>query len=294
MKNRFDHKRPFWGHACEQGVGTWSRRAKQAVTVAAFGAALLGATLAGPSLAQAQSTSDESTSADTYFDPLEPFNRTMYGVNYVADHVFLRPIAYAYRDGVPDVIRSKVTNTLRNLKSPIVLANDLLQGEWDRAGDTSMRFLINSTVGVLGIFDVATEWGYPYHQEDFGQTLAVAGIGDGPYLVLPLLGPSNSRDAVGTAVDWFFDPLRLYGAAQNPNWEPETSWTRTGVSAVNTSANYLESLEELERSSIDTYATMRSAYGQIRRRQIANTTDTEPAPSVSGASFDFNDSAMAN
>jgi phospholipid-binding lipoprotein MlaA len=283
MKNRADHKRRSWG-----------RRAKQALAVATVGTAVLSASVAGSSPAQAQAAQAESASTSWAFDPLEPLNRTVHGVNYVADHVFLRPIAYAYRDGVPDVIRSKVTNTLRNLKSPIVLANDLLQGEWHRAGDTTMRFLINSTVGVLGIFDVATEWGYPYHQEDFGQTLAVAGIGDGPYLVLPLLGPSNSRDAVGVAVDWFFDPLRLYGATQNPNWEPEVTLTRTGLTAVDTTSHYLDTLEELERSSIDTYATMRSAYGQIRQRQIQNISGAEAAPSVSGAAFDFDDSAQAN
>jgi phospholipid-binding lipoprotein MlaA len=144
---------------------------------------------------------------------------------------------------------------------------------------------------VLGIFDVATDWGYPYHQEDFGQTLAVAGVGEGPYLVLPLVGPSNARDAVGLAVDWFFDPVRLYGATQNPNWEPEFTWTRTGMTAVDTSAAYLDSLEELERSSIDTYAAMRSAYGQLRQRQIQNMTADEASASVSGASFDFEDTA---
>jgi phospholipid-binding lipoprotein MlaA len=287
MKNRaLGESRHSEQDSCQQGHFV-TRVMKKGLAAAVIG----GALLASPALVSAPAQAAESAAESSAFDPLEPLNRTVYGVNYVADHVFLRPIAYAYRDGVPLVIRSKVTNTLRNLKAPVVLANDLLQGEWNRAEDTSMRFLINTTFGVLGIFDVATDWGYPYHQEDFGQTLAVAGVGEGPYLVLPLVGPSNARDAVGLAVDWFFDPVRLYGATQNPNWEPEFTWTRTGMTAVDTSAAYLDSLEELERSSIDTYAAMRSAYGQLRQRQIQNMTADEASASVSGASFDFEDTA---
>lgn len=289
MKNRALGERHRSGQASRLQGGSVARRIKQAVAAAVIGGALLASPAAMTSTAQAA----DATAENSAFDPLEPLNRTMHGVNYVAGHVFLRPIAYAYRDGVPLVIRSKVTNALRNLKAPVVLANDLLQGEWSRAEDTSMRFLINSTFGVLGIFDVATDWGYPYHQEDFGQTLAVAGVGEGPYLVLPLLGPSNARDAVGTAVDWFFDPVRMYGATQNPNWEPEFSWSRTGTSAVDGTAAYLDSLEELERSSIDTYAAMRSAYGQLRARQVQNMTADEASAGVSGAAFDFEDTAQS-
>src|SRR5690606_17780478 len=114
--------------------------------------------------------------------------------NDMVDTLVLQPAAATYRFIVPEPVQDGIRNVLRNLNGPVILANDLLQGEFDRAGDTAMRFLINSTIGLAGIFDVASDWGYEYHDEDFGQTLASWGVGEGFYLVLPLLGPSNLRD----------------------------------------------------------------------------------------------------
>ncbi len=223
-------------------------------------------------------------------DPLEPFNRAIYGVNWYLDHVLVRPLAYAYRAGVPDPARDGVRNALRNLKSPIVLLNDSLQGEWDRAGNTAMRFLINSTIGVLGLIDVADGMGYPYHDEDFGQTLAVHGAGSGPYLVLPLLGPSNLRDGVGVAVDWALDPFRVYAATQNPSWDPEAGYVRLGMTALTTRTDMLDAIDEIERSSLDTYAALRTTYAQWRAVAIRNAEAGGSADSgVDGSAFDFKD-----
>jgi phospholipid-binding lipoprotein MlaA len=231
---------------------------------------------------------DAAVEAGAVSDPLEPFNRVIYGFNWYLDHLWIRPIAYAYRDGVPEPAREGVRNVLRNLKSPIVLFNDALQGEWERAETTGMRFLINTTVGVLGLFDVAATMGYPYHDEDFGQTLAVHGTESGPYLMLPLLGPSNFRDGAGLAVDWALDPFRWYGATQNPNWHPEAEYTRTGLRVLDARTALLDPLEELETSSIDDYAALRTMYAQIRAAAIRNARPGQTsAAQVKGDAFDF-------
>ncbi len=162
-------------------------------------------------------------------DPLEPTNRVIYQVNDAIDTVILRPVALAYRTLVPDIGRAGVRNVLDNLQSPVVLANDMLQGKPKRAGDTFMRLIINSTMGFGGVFDPATGMGYPSHASDFGMTLAVWGVGEGPYVYLPLFGPSNPRDAVGRGVDIAADPFNWI----SPNVVPETfGYTRTGVNAV--------------------------------------------------------------
>lgn len=225
-------------------------------------------------------------------DPLEIFNRTIYGFNWYVDHVFLRPVALAYRAGVPDPARQGVRNVLRNLKAPIVLFNDSLQGNWDRAETTAMRFVINTTVGLLGLIDVAEDMGYPYHSEDFGQTMAVHGVGTGPYLMLPLIGPSNLRDGVGFAVDWALDPFRIYAATENPEWHPEATYVRTGLTVVDTREALLDPLEEIEASSIDTYAALRAMYAQRRAAAIRNAADggeQETGGAVDGSAFDFED-----
>ncbi len=132
-------------------------------------------------------------------DPLEPLNRAIFSFNLTLDKAILRPIATVYNAALPDPVRDGVRNFLNNLRTPIILANDVLRGEIGRAGDTVGRFLLNSTLGVGGLFDIASELGFDFHNEDFGQTLAVWGIGEGPYLMLPIFGPSNPRDAVGLA-----------------------------------------------------------------------------------------------
>lgn len=200
-------------------------------------------------------------------DPLEPMNRYFFEVNYALDELFLKPIAGWYYIALPNPAQDGVRNFLRNLSSPVVLANDLFQGETGRAGDTFMRFIINSTLGIGGLIDVAEDMGFPYHSEDFGQTLAVAGVDEGPYLVLPLLGPSNPRDVTGRVVDVFLDPLTYIARANDLE---NLLYVRSGVTAVDTRARNLKTLDEIREGSLDYYATIRSLYRQQRNDAIRN------------------------
>ena len=175
-------------------------------------ALLAAATLAGCATAPDPTDPDAVADFKAANDPLEPLNRAVYEINDGIDVVILRPLALAYRAVVPNPARQGVRNLLDNLASPVVLANDMMQGKPKRAGDTFMRLVINSTLGVAGLFDVATGLGYPQHSADFGMTLAVWGLVDeGAYLMLPLFGPSNPRDAVGRGADMALDPFTWIG-----------------------------------------------------------------------------------
>lgn len=202
-------------------------------------------------------------------DPLEPFNRAMFELNRGLDTLILRPAATLYRGFVPPPIQDIVNNFLNNLKAPVVLLNDVLQGEGDRAMNTLSRFAINTTVGVLGFGDPATELGYPAHKEDFGQTLATWGVDGGPYLVLPILGPSNPRDAVGKVVDTLTDPIWHYAQNTDKEYIPNE---RLAAEIVNFRARNLEAIDDLERTSLDYYAAVRSLYRQVRDDEIRNGT----------------------
>src|SRR4051812_30846411 len=142
-------------------------------------------------------------------DPFEPTNRYFFEVNRFLDEFVLKPTATWYQAALPQPVQDSVQRFLANLRQPWTAINDFLQGNWPRAGEALTRFAINSTVGVAGIFDVATRWGFPQHDEDFGQTLGVMGIPEGPYLMLPLFGPSNPRDAIGLAADFYLDPVNI-------------------------------------------------------------------------------------
>ena len=152
-------------------------------------------------------TTGGPSSSHEVSDPIEPVNRAIFSFNMFLDRYLLEPVARAYRFVTPEAARRSVANFLANLRSPVIFANDALQGERERAGITLGRFMINTTLGVAGLFDPATSFGYPRHDEDFGQTLGVWGVASGPYLMLPLLGPSNGRDTVGKVGDYFINPL---------------------------------------------------------------------------------------
>lgn len=204
-------------------------------------------------------------------DPIEPVNRFIFGFNQIVEDVILRPISYTYNALMPDPGKEAVTSFLNNLSSPVVLANDLLQGEGERAWQTTQRMMINTTVGVGGLWDAAEYFGIPEHREDFGQTMAVWGVGEGFYLVLPILGPSNPRDAVGKfGVDTFFDPLGLY--LMNTDQE-EWQYARIGVTGVTEYAALVDELDSLRETSIDYYAAIRSFYRQKRQAEIDNLDD---------------------
>lgn len=206
-------------------------------------------------------------------DPLEPMNRYFFEVNYGLDELFLKPIAGWYYIALPNPAQDGVRNFLRNLSSPVILANDLFQGETDRAGTTLVRFLVNSTLGIGGILDVASEMGFAYHDEDFGQTLAVHGAEEGPYLVLPLIGPSNPRDLTGRVVDVFLDPL-TYIAHGHDTLEG-LMYARSGLTVVDSRARNLKTFDEIREGSLDYYATIRSLYRQRRSDAIRNGEDPD-------------------
>jgi phospholipid-binding lipoprotein MlaA len=213
-------------------------------------------------------------------DPIEPFNRKMYAVHQGIDRVILRPVAVAYRDVVPQPLRTGIRNVLGNLRTPVILANDMLQGEPRRAGDTLGRFLINSTLGLGGIFDVAgTRFGVKGHTEDYGQTLAVWGVGEGAYLFIPVLGPSNPRDLTGFGLGIASDPLTWVGQGVAVD---VLTGTRAGMTVVDTRESLIEVIDIVNNESLDSYATLRSAYRQRRNAEIRNSNDST-APSAAGA-----------
>ncbi len=205
-------------------------------------------------------------------DPLEPMNRYFFEVNFFLDEVLLKPFAGWYHVALPNPAEDGVRNFLRNLNSPVILANDIFQGEMNRAGTTIARFFVNSTLGVGGLVDVASMMDLNYHDEDFGQTLAVWGSGEGAYLHLPFLGPSNPRDATGRLVDYVLDPLTWVGYAYNVTY---INTIRTGLDTLDTRARNLEAIAELRKGSVDFYATIRSLYRQRRNDAIQNGEESE-------------------
>ncbi|MEO3428624.1 VacJ family lipoprotein [Pelagibius sp. CAU 1746] len=209
-------------------------------------------------------------------DPLEIPNRMIFAFNEALDFAVIRPVAVTYRFIVPTGVRNSVRNFLRNLRSPVVLANDLLQGDLERAENTFARFFINSTIGLLGLFDIAADSGYPYHDEDFGQTLGTYGAGEGFYLVLPILGPSSLRDGSGRIVDIFLDPL-TYIAPQ------EFNLGRSAATGIDFRSRNIEELDSLEADSLDFYARIRSLYRQNRENEINNGASSGETPDFSEA-----------
>ncbi len=201
--------------------------------------------------------------AETVGDPLEPLNRGVFQFNQIVDGLVLKPATQIYTVAVPEPARRSVSNFLENLRSPVVFVNHLLQGEREYAGVTLGRFMINSTMGILGLFDFASVVGMaPREDADFGQTLGVWGVGAGAYLVLPLFGPSTFRDASGLVVDSFvFDPFPYVA-------DEEVRLARLGATAIDTRYRYGPLIDDLEASSLDFYAAVRTAFLQNRASRI--------------------------
>lgn len=217
---------------------------------------------------------DALAEANDVNDPIEPANRLFYRINDGLDTVVLRPAAVAYNYVLPQTVRTHTHNFLVNLSNPVTLADDMLQGKPRRAGDTLMRLLINSTVGVAGVFDVATDWGYPAHASDFGMTLALWGFDSGPFLFLPLFGPSNPRDAVGIGGDIALDPFTWIGSGTTVT---ALDAGRFGLSAVDTRAGLVTTIDQIKAGALDPYATFRSLYRQHRASQIQAVRDDDRA-----------------
>lgn len=194
-------------------------------------------------------------------DPFEPFNRGVYRFNEVVDENLAKPVASAYRDFVHEEIRGRVRNFFSNLGDLWIGANDVLQGKFFDGFESGMRFVFNSTLGLFGLHDVASEMGIEKRNEDFGQTLGRWGVGEGPYLVLPILSSSTVRDAFGTGVDMWVDPLGEF----QPN---RTRNASIALRLVNTRADLLDASRILEQAALDKYVFQRDAYLQRRRSLV--------------------------
>jgi len=221
-----------------------------------------------------------ATAEEDFHDPLEDVNRKIFDFNQVVDRHVLVPAAKAYRAALPSPVRDSVHDFLNNLQAPLIFANDALQGDVGRAKDTVVRFVLNSTIGMAGLVDVAGRWGIPYHENDLGITFGVWGIPDGPYLVIPVLGPSDPRDLAGIAIESFGDPWNRITSGEpfTLYWIP---YARGAVTGVDQRSRYLETLADIERTSLDYYATIRSLYRQRRAALVRHERTNLPPPGFS-------------
>jgi phospholipid-binding lipoprotein MlaA len=235
-------------------------------------------------LAAAALTGCASVQTPTPGDPLEGLNRTVFKFNDTVDTYALKPVAKGYQWAVPQPVRSSVTNFFSNVGDVYIAANELLQLKIaDGVGDV-MRVVINTVFGVGGLFDVATLAKLPKHSSDFGITLGHYGVPSGPYLVLPLLGPSTVRDTAGLAVDYYGNPLSYVQPSS-------VSWALYGVNLVNTRANLLTTVDVLSGAAIDKYSFIRNAYLQRRRFLISGTDGSDNVPNYDDSLPKYDDGA---
>jgi len=204
------------------------------------------------------------TTINNYDDPRDPFeryNRFMYNINDTVDNALIKPLATGYKAVLPTPVNRGITNVFNNLVDLTSVLNNILQFKFDQAVSGLGRVLVNSTVGVLGVADVASKYDLPRYREDFGQTLGYWGIGSGPYIVLPLLGASDARDAFGLVVDWYVDPIRQV--------DPErTRWGITGLRGIDKRSDLLAASKIMEEAALDKYEFHRDAYLQKRQNDV--------------------------
>jgi phospholipid-binding lipoprotein MlaA len=210
------------------------------------------------------------------YDPIEPFNRGVFWVNDKLDVNIFEPIAHAYESVVPDPVQTGIGNFFLNLRYPSYLVSDLVQGKVTQALEHTGRFVINSTIGVVGLIDVAEDFGLPDHDEDFGIALAWHGVPAGPYLVLPILGPSNVRDGVGRLVDAFLDPIGWVAYSGIPaRTKVAASTSALTVKFVHTRAGLIQAIDAAKESSVDLYLFMQGAYYQHRHGVLTDGAEAE-------------------
>lgn len=202
-------------------------------------------------------------------DPLEPLNRDILEFNLAADDCCIRPVAMAYRDALHPWVRERIRNVIATIEEPRIAANALLQGEPRVATETALRFVINATLGLGGMFDLAEIGGPPRRERDFGQTLHVWGVGEGPYLMLPIAGPSNPRDLAGLVADGFMNPISYFV----PFWG---NMLRGVVDGVDIREQNIEEVDNLRAESLDFYARLRSVWQQQRDSELGRPAPEEP------------------
>lgn len=247
-----------------------------------FGLALLCLSIVA--CASAPEDPDELAIYEEINDPLEPFNRSMFGLNETLDQMFFKPAAMIYDGVLPVFVQDMVLNFTRYLNTPRILVNDVLQANGQNASDTMGRFMLNSFT--LGLFDPAADAGIQYHDEDFGQTMAVWGVPEGPYLVLPIFGPKTVRSGTGDIVDIYLNPVNHYAKNTDQNW---ITWTRWALDHLDWRARQLGQIDDLRETSLDFYATVRSLYRQRRQNMIENTENQNTNFGSNSLSYDFED-----
>lgn len=202
-----------------------------------------------------------ATEQHEYDDPFEGYNWAMFSFNYQVDKYVIKPVAEGYRAVTTPFIRERISSVIDNLKEPVSAGNYLLQADPEASVKSLSRFVINSTLGLVGMFDVAEGWGLPKDKTTFNETFAKWCIPQGPFIVLPLLGPSTPRAATGMALDFVFDPV-YWATYQDANVHDKASWGYAIAQGITVREAALDILDDLERNSVDFYATMRSAYLQ--------------------------------
>ena len=236
----------------------------------ALGVVALAASLAGCATPPPADDPDAVAEFRETNDPLEPTNRVVYAVNDKFDHYVFRPLAIGYRAVLPEPVRDHVHDFLGNLGMPVQMFNDILETHPRRAGDSLMRFVTNSTLGLGGIFDVATDLGWPDHDADGGITLALWGASSGPYLYFPLFGPSSPREAAGMGMDYLINP---FSWVANDQTDKDIGYGKTFISALDARSRVLDDLDKVTAQALDPYATIRSLYRQHRQSQIDDARD---------------------
>jgi len=243
------------------------------------GLVAVGLAVAGCAAPGSPGTDQTAAATEDFNDPFEDTNRAVFGFNQVVDRNVLVPVAEAYRTVLPSPVRTAVHNFLQNLDGPVIFANDVLQGQVGLAANTIVRMALNTTIGIAGLVDVATQIGVPYHSNDLGVTLANWGVVEGPYIIVPVLGPSNPRDLAGRVGDGFADPGD-YVAFQHQLLVAVVA--REVTSGIDERSRNIESLADIERTALDYYATIRSLYRQRRQAQIRHEQPSLPNPSPVG------------
>jgi len=218
----------------------------------------------------------QTAAAEDFTDPWEDTNRSLFAFNQAVDRNVILPVSEAYRDNVPPPVRQSLHDFLQNLNGPVIFANDVLQGEGQLAAQTLGRLAINTTVGFGGLFDIATQAGIPYHNNDLGITLANWGFIAGPYIVVPVLGPSSVRDLAGQVGDGFADPGNYFAGQYHVI---AAIVGRAAAGGIDERSRNIESLAQIEKTALDYYATIRSLYRQRREAQIRHEQSNLPNPS---------------
>jgi phospholipid-binding lipoprotein MlaA len=225
---------------------------------------IIGALALGLLAAGCATSTEPTADTDTVSDPLEGMNRFFFDVNQRLDRHAALPAATAYKKTVPQTVRTTLHNVLDNLGGPVTFANNLLQAQFENAGIAAGRFIVNSTIGIAGIFDVATGWGMPARARDFGETLGTYGVPPGPYLVLPLRGATDLRDFAGNYLDGYATPLRYV----RYDGHEYVGWMKSTLGSMDNRASNIVTYRDIERASVDYYSTMRTLYLERRARLI--------------------------